>query len=168
VSEYPKEVQEFHDALERLPGITNACSTIVTLDGVKENEFSLLIFADMPLGAMRRTHGGLAQEALVQFEFEVAQTKAGWRSLEFMAWYVRDLSRGGEAIQMRPKALPPTTHDSVQLGKTLRFQIDLFWEKAGKDLKPILLKIGELAKSLCNTIEVYDLGLKERGDPGLA
>ena len=30
-----------------------------------------------------------------------------WLTLEFLAWWVRDQSRGGELIQMRPVALPP-------------------------------------------------------------
>jgi hypothetical protein len=167
MGQYPPEVQAFHRALKRLPGVKSAFSGIQSLHRLKQSDLPLIAFADLPIGALRRTRGGLDREALIQFEFEVAQSKAGWRSLEFLAWFVRDLARGSTAIQMRPKALPPTTHDSVQLGKTLRFQIDLFWEKAGKDLTPALRVIKELAKNLSHTIDLYDLALKQKGDAGL-
>lgn len=167
MEEYPSAVAAFHEALERLPGIRDASSGIVSLHGLKEKDLSLLPYADLPLGALRRTKGGLAREALVQFEFEATPDEAGWRSLEFLAWFVRDQSRGGEPIQLRPKALPPATPDAVQLGSTLRFQIDLFWPKAGKNLAPAFKHIQALADQLRLMTKSYDRMLKERGDRGL-
>lgn len=167
MQDYPPAVAAFHQALERLAGIRNASSGIVSLHDVKEDDLALLPNADLPLGALRRTKGGLAREALLQFEFEATRDEAGWRGLEFLAWFVRDQARGGEPIQLRPKALPPTTPDSVQLGSTLRFQIDLFWPRAGRDLAPALERIQELADGLTLATELYDKALKERGDRGL-
>jgi hypothetical protein len=46
-------------------------------------------------------------------------------TLEFLAWWVRDLSRSGDQIQLRPMAIPPKAYD-VQLGRTLKFIIDHF------------------------------------------
>ena len=71
----------------------------------------------------------------------------GWVALEFLAWWVRDLSRGGQAVHMRPLALPPVGY-GTQLGRTLKFAIEFFFINQGESLGPVLKKLGDLAESL--------------------
>jgi hypothetical protein len=94
-------------------------------------------------------------EALIQFEFRLAQTPAGWRSLEFLAWFVRDQARSGAFIQLRPFALPPMVGDNVQLGSPLRWHIDLFCPDTGEDLAPQLTKVAGIAEGLELAVRLY-------------
>jgi len=104
---------------------------------------------------LRRTSGGLDQEALIQFEFYVKPTPQGWRTLEFIAWFVRDQGRGGRQIQLRPYALPPQVGQNIQLGHTLRWHIDLFCPNSGADLSPELAQIHEIATTLSAAVDIY-------------
>lgn len=51
----PPEVQELQDAITSIPGITDAAVDKVDLSDVTESDFSLLPYADLPLGALKRT-----------------------------------------------------------------------------------------------------------------
>src|SRR5687767_11862211 len=106
--EFPPEVTKLHEALQRLAGVHDARSGIQCVDGVTSEQLSLACFAQLPLGAMHRTGGAVPNEVQVQIEFGIEPSAAGWRSLEFLAWWIRDSSRGGLPIQLRPFALPPT------------------------------------------------------------
>jgi hypothetical protein len=84
----------------------------------------------------------------------------GWRSLEFISWWVRDQARGGTNIQLRPFALPPIAGKNLQLGQTLRFHIDLFGLAKGDDLTPVLTAVQKLADDLKDTMKMYESVLK--------
>jgi len=151
----PAPVQQLRAALGRLSGVGDLSSGISSLHGIRDEELSGFMVADWPLGALRRTQGGLPQESLAEFSFTIAPTKAGWLSLEFLAWFFKDQARGGESVQLRPVALPPESDEGPQLGRTLRFKIDLFWEKSGDDLGPILTRIEAIAGALDQAIDRY-------------
>jgi hypothetical protein len=145
---YPVEIERFHAALTAVPGVHEVHSGIRSLEGLSEALLELPDCASMPIGALRRTHGGLESEALAQIEFRIVPDEAGWRSIEFLAWFFRDQARGGVAVQMRPFALPPATAHGIQLGRTLRWQIDLFFLEVGNDLSPQLKAIEQMAGDL--------------------
>lgn len=154
-TEYPVEISNFHNSLLSLPGVTEVSSAIDSLDGVTSDDLSRSAYAHLPHGALRRTDGGLSDEALIQFEFYLSQTSEGWRTLEFLAWFIRDQARSGELIQLRPFGLPPTNAGETQLGKTLKFHIDLFWLDSTADIESILKRIESIDRSLKSAIEIY-------------
>src|SRR5207237_5601265 len=104
-------------------------------------------------------------EAWANTEFVLSRDENGWLVLEFLAWWVRDLSRAGHAIQMRPMALPPKAFD-VQLGRTLKFMIDHFAQCPGGDPAPLLALLRERAKSLDQAISLYAKLLHPTSKPG--
>ena len=126
MAKLPKEVAAFHAALERLAAVSDVSTGFKPLADYPPETYSLPAeFGDLPHALLRRTEGGLKDEAWANTEFCLSTDEAGWLTLEFLAWWVRDLSRGAEQIQMRPMALPPVAYD-VQLGRTLKFIIDHF------------------------------------------
>ena len=152
---YPKEIEQLHSILENLPGVINICSGIDDLTNFKNDFLSFVDFGHLPHATIRRTNGGLQNETLVQVEFELnKKVNESWKSLEFLSWWVRDLARAGENIQLRPFALPPQAGDDIQLGRTLKFQIDIFINNTN-ELEDVLVKIEEYGKSLHDTIEIY-------------
>jgi hypothetical protein len=153
-SPYPPQVQRFHTALERIPGVWDVASGSTTLDGLAPEAMSDPEVAHLPLGALRRTRGGLPREAFIQFEFSLEPSTRGWRALEFLGWFIRDRARGGEPIQLRAFGLPPQVGDQVQLGKTLGFQIDLFFPEA-PPLEAALQKVDALADGLEGAWKLY-------------
>ncbi|MBY0512776.1 MAG: hypothetical protein K2P78_02575 [Gemmataceae bacterium] len=167
---YPPALERLHAALASLPGVSDVCSGIESLQGLTGDDLRFPDFAHVPHGALRRTNGGLTGEALVQVEFRIAATAAGWRSLEFIAWFVRDQARGGVFIQLRPFALPPMYGDQVQLGHTLKWHIDLFCPDTGEDLSPQLAKIDGIAAGLELAINLYGplIGGSADAEPGAA
>ncbi|MCE9562319.1 MAG: sel1 repeat family protein [Planctomycetes bacterium] len=152
---YPKQVQRLHDAIQGLAGVKEVEMSIRSLDGLGERELSFPgEFGDLPHLAIRRTKGGQAHELLVTAEIRFFQNFEGWIAVEFLAWWVRDLSRGGEHVQMRPLALPPVAY-GTQLGRTLKFVIEFFFINPTEDNAPVLKVIGEHAKSLAESTEQY-------------
>src|SRR5262245_49492551 len=110
----------------------------------------------MPHAPLRRTNGALPDEAWVYTDFELTPDTKGWVTLEFLAWWVRDCSRGGEQIQLRPMGLPPMfSEDQVQLGTTLKFLLDQFVICPGGDYSPALEKLEKQAKWLSECIDTY-------------
>jgi hypothetical protein len=165
--EFPPGVTKLHDALQRLAGVYDARSGIQCVDGVTSEQLQLACFAQLPLGAMRRTSGAVPNEVQVQVEFRIEPFPAGWRSLEFLAWWVRDSARGGLPIQLCPFALPPTVESRVQLGHTLRFHMDYFFSHPSREIEPVLAAVSDLADDLNKTIELYEFSLRERAGPTL-
>jgi hypothetical protein len=165
--EYPPEIEKFHAALQRLAGVLEAASGIDSFAGLTGDDLRRSDLAHLPHGALRRTGGPLAEESLIQVELHLEQSERGWRALEFLGWFVRDQARGGEAIQLRPFALPPVAGEQVQLGETLRFHIDLFLPDRGRDLGPHLDKVSSIAKDLQRASELYDGMLRARGAGGI-
>jgi hypothetical protein len=126
MAKLPKEVAAFHAALARLVAVSDVSTGFKPLADYSPETYSLPAeFGDLPHALLRRTEGGLKDEAWANTEFCLSADEAGWLTLEFLAWWVRDLSRGGEQVQMRPMALPPVGSE-VQLGRTLKFIIDHF------------------------------------------
>ena len=152
---YPVEVEFLHKTLARLPGVHDLCSGIDSLHHLVAADLGFPDFRHLPHGALRRTGGGLDYEALIQIEFQIEQTPLGWRSLEFIAWFVRDQARGGVPMQLRPFALPPQVGESVQLGGTLRWHIDLFCPNVTENLAPQWAQVKEIANGLELAINIY-------------
>jgi hypothetical protein len=163
----PDAAQKLHRALGRLLGVYDVSSSLERLDDVAEADFDSDARALLPHGALRRTSGGLPDEAYFRVEFWLTPDEQGWRSLEFVAWFVRDQALGGAAIQLRPFALAPTAGDQVQLGGSLCFLIDLFLLDAGTDPQAHLDRIGRLADDLVRTANLYHQALCQRGDRGI-
>jgi hypothetical protein len=159
--QYPQEIQEFHDQLLRLPGIYDIISGINSLQGIRAEHLALSSFSHLPQGSLRRTTGGLQREALIQFEFRIEKTVQAWKSLEFLAWFIREQARAGEQIQMRPGGSVPIFNDNIQLGDTLFFQIDLFLPNAPVELRPVLIKVRALAQALEKSLNQYQAAWKE-------
>jgi hypothetical protein len=125
-NEYPDEVEAFHSELRMLPGVVAVDTGVEELSQFPLDSFSLPgVMGDLPHSLLRRTGGGLPDEAWAHTEIVFDRSTEAWLSLEFLAWWVRDQSRGGDEIQLRPVALPPRVHET-QLGQTLKFVIDHF------------------------------------------
>jgi hypothetical protein len=154
VSQYPPEVEAFHVALKRLGAVEEVDTGLKSLEQFGPETYSLPgEFGDMPHALLRRSNGGLPNEAWANTEITLTRDQAGWLTLEFLAWWVRDQSRGGELIQMRPMALPPKGYE-VQLGRTLKFVIDHF-AICPDDPAPMLKLLESRAANLSQLIDIY-------------
>lgn len=160
MSDYPVEIDAFHQALQQLKGIQEVCSGIDKLDGIHTTDLSLPDYAHLPLATLLRTKGGLKDELMIQFEFTIDKSPESLASLEFLSWFVRDQSRNGKQVQLRPFALPPQTAAGRQLGSTLKFHIDCFFEETSGSLQPVLEKIADMSQSLKLLTKLYDVPLK--------
>ena len=118
MNDYPIEIEQFQQTLTSLKGIENVSSGIDNLEEVKAENLSAVEFSHLPLAALLRTNGGLENEILLQFEFTIDKTTESLISLEFLSWFIRDQSRGGIKLQLRPFALPPQIGEKRQLGQT--------------------------------------------------
>ncbi|TWT81667.1 hypothetical protein CA13_31200 [Planctomycetes bacterium CA13] len=155
MSEYPSQVQAFHDALQRFVAVRDVDTGLKAVDEIETSVYSLPgEFGDFPHTLLRRTDGGLPNEAWAHTEFTLTADSNGWLTLEFLAWWVRDLSRSGDQIQLRPMALPPKAHE-IQLGHTLKFIIDHFAITDGQSPAAVLDLLAERAKSLSGNIDDY-------------
>jgi hypothetical protein len=163
----PREVRRVLSSLLRLRGVNQADCEIRNLESVTADDLRFVDYAQLPIGALLRTGGGLEREALLDISFRLQPTSTGWRSLEFLAWWVNDQARAGEVLQLRPTASPPVAGATVQLGHTLEFHIDVFRLNAGTGLQPHLDKLDELARDLERAVAIYDGLLRERGVPPL-
>src|SRR4051812_34450257 len=103
MAKYPKEVEAFHRALRRLAAVSDVTTGLKALKDFPPDTYSLPAeFGDLPHALLRRTDGGLKNEAWANTEFSLTPDEAGWLTLEFLAWWVRDSSRGGVQTQLRP------------------------------------------------------------------
>src|SRR5262245_12390188 len=104
----PKEVKELVAAVKAIKGVTEVQAGKTYLPDIKAADLTLPgPYADLPIAAIRRTKGGLKNEQLVSIDFNVQRDEAGLKALEFLSWWVRDESRGGENMQIRSIGLPP-------------------------------------------------------------
>jgi hypothetical protein len=155
MAELPKEVVAFHEAMERLVAVIEVTTGLKALADYPPDTYSFPAeFGDLPHALLRRTNGGLENEAWANTEFTLTRDEAGWLTLEFLAWWVRDLSRSGEQIQLRPMALPPVAYD-VQLGGTLKFIMDHFVICPDGTAAPMLEALRDRAESLTENIDDY-------------
>lgn len=161
MSNYPIEIENFHNTILKLKGIASMESGIDNLEEVDAELLQISQFSHLPHAALLRTKGGLKNEVLIQFEFSLDNSLESLKSLEFLAWFIRDHARGGTKIQLRPFALPPVTPNGRQLGTTLKFHIDLFIDSIEETLEPAFKLIEELNKNLNLFIEMYDIPVKD-------
>ena len=152
---YPPQVEALHAALRRLVAVGEVTTGLKNLADYEPRTYSFPgEFGDLPHALLRRTGGGLPDEAWANTEFELAKDAGGWLTLEFLAWWVRDCSRAGDQIQLRPMALPPKAYE-VQLGHTLKFIIDQFVTCPSGDKEAALQLMQEQADSLNSAIDSY-------------
>ncbi|WP_197504108.1 hypothetical protein [Gallibacterium salpingitidis] len=148
----PEPVKKLHLAVQSIEGITTVGVNRHMLFDLKSDDFSLPVYADLPLGCLQRTQGGLYDEVLISIDFAINSDKNGLKALEFLSWWVRDLARSGWSVQLRALALPPI---AGQLGKTLTFTIDYFYRDPAQDMQQLLDKVLELAESLNAAKQMY-------------
>jgi hypothetical protein len=154
-SSYPPQVETLHAALRRLVAVGEVRTGLKNLAEYEPRTYSFPgEFGDLPHALLRQTGGGLVGEMWANTEFELSRDEAGWLTLEFLAWWVRDLSRSGRQIQLRPMALPPRAYE-VQLGRTLKFIIDRFVVCPGDDITPVLVELQDRGESLSGNIDDY-------------
>lgn len=152
---YPPQVETLHAALRRLIAVGRIATGLKKLAQYEPRAYSLPgEFGDLPHALLRRTDGGLADEMWAHTEFELSRDERGWLTLEFLAWWVRDLSRAGHQIQLRPMALPPRAYE-VQFGRTLKFIIDHLVVCPGDDIIPMLDELQDRGASLSSSIDDY-------------
>jgi hypothetical protein len=160
---YPGQVEAFHEAIRRLVAVKEITTGLKDLTLYTTDTYSLPAeFGDLPHALLRRTGGGLENEAWANTELTLSRDESGWLTLEFLAWWVRDLSRSGKQIQLRPMALPPKANE-VQFGETLKFILDQF--AICDDDEPPLRMIQERADFLNLCIDLYADVLGELARP---
>lgn len=148
----PPEVRKLQHAIEFIPGITDAVVGKVDLSDIQESDLGLLPYGGLPLGALRRTNGGLAGEVVVVVNFGITRDPKGLKALEFISWWVRDAARGSKPIQVRSLALPQI---GTQFGNSLRFTIDYFHTDPEGDMDKLLSKVGKLTDQLDMAKRLY-------------
>lgn len=151
----PSEVKTLRQVIMRLPGVLEVGVSPTSLVGLDVRLLSLADLADLPIGAIRRTMGGLPGESVIQVWLSMDRTEEAWVSLEFLAWCVRDESRGGSAAQMRVLGLPPRVADHVQIGSTLAFVIEWFIVHPKGDAGSLLGHIREEGERISLLIDLY-------------
>lgn len=158
---YPTEIENFHNTILKLKGISTIESGVDNLEPIDLEMLRLSEFSHLPHASLYRTNGGLENEVLIQFEFSIDYSLESFQSLEFIAWFVRDCARGGIKIQLRPFALPPVTPYGRQIGTTLKFHIDLFVDGINETLEPMFKVVNDLNKSMSMFITMYSISIKE-------
>ena len=148
----PPEVQKLLKAIESIDGVTDASVAKIDLASIPADDLDLLPYGDLPIGSLRRTAGGLPHELLITVNFGVTPDIQGHKAVEFISWWVRDASRGGEPMQLRSVALPPILG---QFGHTLRFIVEYFHKDPAEDVGSLLAKIEELAEDLLSSQSFY-------------
>ena len=155
MAKLPNQVEALHQAMRRLVAVQEVTTGLKNLASYTPDTYSFPgEFGDLPHALLRRTRGGLENEAWANTELELSRDEAGWLTLEFLAWWVRDLSRSGEQVQLRPMALPPKAYE-VQLGRTLKFIIDQLVICPGDSNDAALQMVQDRAESLDGAIDDY-------------
>lgn len=157
MSGYPIVIEEFHNTILKLRGITGIESGIENLEPIDTDMLGYSACAHLPHAALLRTGGGLKQEVLIQFEIAFDYSPESLQSLEFLAWFVRDCARGGTKVQLMPFALPPETPFGRQLGTTLKWHMDLFIDGIEESLEPAFETVRRLHHSLQTAIRLYNI-----------
>lgn len=154
--DYPNQVKSFHQALYRLRGVVEVNTGLKLLDKVPVDSYSIPgKMGDLPHALLRRTQGGLTNEAWANTDVILSYDRAGWLTLEFLSWWVRDQSCSGEQIQIRSQALTPLVGEEIQLGHTLKFVIDHFCLLPDQRPEPMLALLEVRGQALNTAIETY-------------
>ncbi|RDK83058.1 UNVERIFIED_ORG: hypothetical protein DFO82_1970 [Idiomarina abyssalis] len=161
----PQEIVRFENAFKSVPGVSEV---EIGKHHFSQDDVSKLDevyfggqYADLPIAMLRRTNGNLDNELLIFAEFTVAPNKQGLNALEFLSWWVRDLSRSGDNVQIRSIGLPPMAGETIQLGSTLRFWFEAYIVTDREDIGLVLAKINEFSKSLEESIRLYEPAFQE-------
>jgi len=160
MSHYPIVIEQFHQTLLKLRGITGIESGVDNLEPLDTDALGYSAYAHLPHAALLRTGGGLKGEVLLQFELAFDYSPESLQSIEFLAWFVRDCARGGTKVQLRPFALPPEVPYGRQLGTTLKWHLDLFEDGIEDSLDPAFVTVQKLLDALEQAIRLYDIPLK--------
>ena len=156
VDDYPNQVKVFHRALYQFRGVIEVNTGLKRLDKIALEDYGLAgKMGDLPHALLRRTQGGLAHEAWANTDVILSYDRAGWLTLEFLSWWVRDQSRSGKQIQMRPQALVPVVNEEIQLGHTLKFVIDHFCVLSDNSSEAMLTMLANRGESLGTAIDAY-------------
>ncbi|EOE6383443.1 hypothetical protein ACPF4K_003402, partial [Vibrio cholerae] len=158
-NDMPSEVVALKKAFQAIPGIRTAevgkhhysKEDIVTLNEI----YFPREYADLPISMYRRSGGNLNNEILINVVFEIQKDALGLQALEFLSWWVRDLSRSGDNVQIRTIGLPPIVGDTVQLGNTLSFWFEAYIVTERDDIGLVLIEISDLAQSLNSSYNLY-------------
>ncbi|ESA36762.1 hypothetical protein N836_05865 [Leptolyngbya sp. Heron Island J] len=154
MADYPDQVKVFHQALYRFRGVMEVNTGLKPLDKIPVKDYALPgKMGDLPHALLYRTQGGLANEAWANTDVILSYDRAGWLTLEFLAWWVREQSRSGEQIQMRPQALSPVAGENIQLGQTLKFVVDHFCILSDQNPEAMLTMLAVRGNSLSTAIE---------------
>lgn len=173
MTDYPDQVKTFHQALYRFRGVMEVNTGLKPLDKIPLVDYRLPgKMGDLPHALLLRTQGGLPNEAWANTDVILSYDRAGWLTLEFLAWWVREQSRNGEQIQMRPQALSPLVGEDIQLGQTLKFVIDHFCLLSNKNPEDMLALLATHGKSLNTAISDHvdilgDLLVEDPIDPNI-
>ncbi len=155
--ETPAEVTRLSNAVEAIPGVDEASVGNIYLPDISLANLSLPgTYADLPIASIRRSNGGLPDELLISIDFSITRDARGLKALEFLAWWVKDQSRGGENMQLRAIGLPPIAGKTVQLGDALRFTIDWFYVSPSQDMTEVLKALSRSASALEFDISLYE------------
>jgi len=160
MSRYPMVIEEFHNTILKLRGITGIESGVENLEPIDVDMLGYSACAHLPHATLLRTGGGLNQEVLIQFEIDFDYSPESLLSLEFLAWFIRDYARGGTKVQLRPFALPPETPLGRQLGTTLKWHMDLFIDGIDESLEPAFETVRRLQHSMETAIRLYNIPMK--------
>ncbi|MGD1858228.1 MAG: hypothetical protein ACFB2W_28665 [Leptolyngbyaceae cyanobacterium] len=155
--DYPAQVKSFHHALNRFRGVVEVNTGLKPLDKIPLEDYrDPGKMGDLPHTLLRRTQGGLANEAWANTDVILSYDRAGWLTLEFLAWWVRDRSQNGTAVQMRPQALSPLAGDDIRLGTTLKFVIEHFCLLQDNSPKSMLTLLEQQGQTLNTVIDLYE------------
>lgn len=156
MADYPPEVTVMVEALNSIPGVQDVEVGLQAIDDIDLESLTLSgIFALMPHLAIRRSGGGKSNEALITFAFDLSKDQQGWVALEFISWWIRDMCRAEHELQIRPLAFPPSAGDTVQLGKSLSFRLEIFYVEPNDDPMKIAQYVGECGESLSSSVSLY-------------
>lgn len=153
---YPPQVSVFHQAISRFRGVIEVNTGIKKLDQISLEDYKTSgPLGDLPHALLRRTDGGLDNEAWANTDIILSYDRAGWLTLEFLSWWVREQSQNGQQIQMRPQALSPEAQGEIQLGQTLKFVIDHFCVLSDNTPKVMLSLLQARGENLNKTINSH-------------
>lgn len=155
----PNEISNFEKVFKSIPGIEQVEieKHFYSEEDVKELDKTYFggIYADLPIAMLRRSGGNIDKELLIVVQFTIGANKQGLNALEFLSWWVRDHSRSGDNIQIRSIGLPPIANNSIQLGKTLKFWLEIYIVVEQEDINLVLSKVSNLSESLQTNIKTY-------------
>jgi tetratricopeptide (TPR) repeat protein len=165
MSDMPESIQRLYDVLDGLPGLAEVEISIEPLDEIRVEDLGIPEeYADLPQVALQRTGGGRRDEVMVTCIIWPMRDREGWVAIEFLSWWVRDLARSGEMVQIRSVAMPPVD-EGTQLGTTLQFVIEFFFISTDKDHSNVYEAMSKHAESLQQAIEEYADAIENPADP---